>query len=760
MTISANLGFPRIGLDRELKKAVEDYWKGKVTEQVLLETARSIRKQNWQIQKDAGIDHIPSNDFSLYDHVLDTTVMLGVVPSRYKFGEGDIDLDTYFAMARGTDCIIPMEMTKWFDTNYHYIVPEFERDQVFSLNPVSIKIVEEFLEAKSLGIPTRPVLLGPVSYLKLGKLKNSTYNPIDLLERIIPVYHEILSRLHKEGAEWIQIDEPVLVMDLSEEIIAKFIATYELFCGQKERPKICLSTYFGSISDKTRWLCGLEFDALHLDLVKAPDQLDEVMKNISDNTILSLGVINGRNIWKTNLLSALNSVHKAVRQIGKERVMISPSCSFLHCPIDLEREEKLNIDVKARLAFAKQKLHEIKLIQTAVEQGGDAIDKDLEDNKMLFEQLKSSQLIRKPEVQKRLLQLDEKMFSRRSPYPERKIAQQKFLNLPILPTTTIGSFPQTPDIRKTRANYKKGTITNADYKTIMQKNIEKTIRFQEEIGLDVLVHGEPERNDMVEYFGHMLDGFAFTENGWIQSYGSRCVKPPIIYGDVSRPKSMTVEWAVYAQSLTSQYVKGMLTGPITILQWSFVREDQPRKNTAWQIALCIRDEVGDLEKAGLKIVQIDEPALREGAPLKKTDWPKYFDWATKAFRLATSSVQDETQVHTHMCYCDFNDIIEVIAALDADVISIEASRSNAELLDAFVNYNYPNQIGPGVYDIHSPRVPSIREIKHLLKKMLRLLDKKQLWVNPDCGLKTRDWPEVEKSLKNMVGAAIALREEK
>lgn len=757
MTISANLGFPRIGNDRELKRAVEAYWKGEISQKSLQETACIIRKSNWQTQQSAGIDHIPSNDFSFYDHVLDTTAMLGAVPCRYKFDDEIVDIDTYFAMARGTDQTAPMEMTKWFDTNYHYIVPEFEKDQRFSLK--STKIIDEFIEARDIGILTRPVLLGPVSYLMLGKSKDPNINPIDLIERIIPIYREVLGRLASEDARWIQIDEPVLIMDLPEETLAKFKAAYEYLCGQKNRPRICLTTYFGGISEKIQWLSNINFEALHLDLIRDSQQLDAALKHIPDDMILSLGIVNGRNIWKAKLLSVLCYVDKAIGKIGEERIMISPSCSLLHCPIDLEREEKLNIEVKARLAFAKQKLHEIKLIKTAIEQGWDAIDRELEDNKKLFEQLKKSQLIHKPEVRKRLQNLDEKMFSRQSPHSERKIAQQSSLTLPILPTTTIGSFPQTPDIRKTRADYKKGLITDANYKTIMQKNIEKMVRFQEKIGLDVLVHGEPERNDMVEYFGHMLDGFAFTENGWIQSYGSRCVKPPIIYGDVSRPKSMTVEWATYAQSLTNNRIKGMLTGPITILQWSFVRKDQPRKDTAWQIALCIRDEVSDLEKAGLKIIQIDEPALREGAPLKKADWPEYFEWATKAFRLATSSVRDETQIHTHMCYCDFNDIIEVIAALDADVISIEASRSNAELLDAFVNYNYPNQIGPGVYDIHSPRVPSVEEIKLLLKKMLKLLDKKQLWVNPDCGLKTRDWPEVEQSLENMVNAAIELRNE-
>lgn len=757
MTISTSLGFPRIGIDRELKKAIEAYWKGTISQEQLFETASMIRKRHWKIQQSAGIDHIPSNDFSFYDHVLDTTAMLGAVPPRFQSSAENVGLDTYFAMARGTDRVPPMEMTKWFDTNYHYIVPEFETDQRFFLG--STKIIDEFLEAKKLGILTRPVLLGPVSYILLGKAKDNTCDPISMIDRIMPVYHEVISSLAKEGAQWIQIDEPVLALDLSEEVITRFKINYQQLCERKDRPKICLTTYFGSISDNIQWLSSMNFDALHLDLTRVPQQLGKAIKCISDETMLSLGVVDGRNIWKTDLTSVLCFVDQVVRQIGKERIMISPSCSLLHCPVDLDREEKIVPEVKSRLAFAKQKLHEIRLIKTAIVQGWDAIRKELQCNKEVFEQLHNSRLVHNPSVQQRMQNLDEKMFSRKNPYAERKITQQKSLNLPTLPTTTIGSFPQTSDIRKARANFKKGIVSETEYTAIMQIEIEKIIRFQEQIGLDVLVHGEPERNDMVEYFGQMLDGFAFTENGWVQSYGSRCVKPPIIYGDVSRSKPMTVDWAMYAQSLTNKPVKGMLTGPITILQWSFVREDQSRKDTAWQIAMCLRDEVSDLEKAGVTIIQIDEPALREGTPLKKADWDEYFDWAVKAFRLASSCVQNVTQIHTHMCYCDFNDIVKVIAALDADVISIEASRSDAELLDAFVNFNYPNEIGPGVYDIHSPRVPSVEEIKGLLGKMLKRLRMEQLWINPDCGLKTRGWPEVQQSLKNMVDAAVQLRDE-
>ena len=755
MIQSANLGFPRIGLDREIKKAVEGYWKGKVTNDALDETAREIRKRHWQMQQAAGIDHVPSNDFTLYDHVLDTSVMLGAIPSRYSFSGGLVNRDTYFAMARGNDRVPAMEMTKWFDTNYHYIVPEFETGQTFSL--ASTKIIDEFLEAKTLGILTRPVLVGPISFLLLGKSKDESVEPLGLVEQILPIYLDVLGQLAEQGAEWIQIDEPMLSLDMDDQAAAAFKAAYKQVIEQATRPKICLTSYFDTIEDKLSWLCGLGFEALHLDLVRAPQQLDAALEQVREGMSLSLGVVNGRNIWKTEFSAALDLIEKAVGRLGPERIIIASSCSMLHSPIDLEQETKLDAEVKERMAYAKQKLDEINVLRQAVHEGRDAVKATLDANAAVFAKSRQSSRIHNPAVQERMKNLDESMFSRKSPYPARRAAQERALGLPELATTTIGSFPQTPEIRKARAGFKKGAIPEADYTAQMKAEIETVIRFQEKTGLDVLVHGEPERNDMVEYFGQMLEGFAFTQNGWVQSYGSRCVKPPIIYGDVSRPKAMTVDWTLYAQSLTDRPVKGMLTGPITILQWSFVREDQPRKDTAWQIALSIRDEVADLEKAGIKIIQIDEPALREGTPLRAADRPAYFDWAVKAFRLATSCVEDQTQIHTHMCYCDFNDIMDSIAALDADVISIEASRSGGELLDAFVDFRYPNEIGPGVYDIHSPRVPSVKEMQELLRKMLARLSRQQLWVNPDCGLKTRGWPETEAALKNMVTAARALR---
>ena len=755
MIQTSNLGFPRIGVNRELKKAVESYWKNETSQDSLLETAKQLRTQTFQLQQEAGIDFIPSNDFSFYDQVLDTAVMLGAIPPRYQFNGDTVDLDTYFAMARGNDDVTPMEMTKWFDTNYHYIVPEFHADQQFSIK--SSKIFDEFLHAKELGITSRPVLLGPVSFLVLGKSKDAGCDPLDLIGNVLPVYIEIMSKLKELGADWIQIDEPVLVQDLSDKQIDVFKDTYKRLCGLDSRPKLFLNSYFGGIDDKIQWIAELAFEAIHVDLVRAPRQLETVLNHLPDSTILSMGVINGRNIWKAELLPVLCVVDKTAERLGKERVIVSPSCSMLHCPIDLDCEDELPTEIKERMSYAKQKLAELALVKDAVNNGWDSVKDQLEDNKAVFERAKSSDIINKPEVKARMKSLDDTCFTRQSPYPQRRDAQQLSLNLPLFPTTTIGSFPQTPDIRKTRAAFKKGTISEQDYKAYMRKQIDEVIAFQQGVGLDVLVHGEPERNDMVEYFGQLLDGFTFTKNGWVQSYGSRCVKPPVIYGDVARPKPMTVEWSVYSQSITSCPVKGMLTGPITILQWSFVREDQPRKDTAFQIALAIRDEVSDLEAAGIKVIQIDEPALKEGTPLKKSDWPGYFDWSVNAFRLATSSVMDQTQIHTHMCYCDFNDIMPHIAALDADVISIEASRSDGELLEAFADYNYPNEIGPGVYDIHSPRIPSIDEILHLLDKMALLIPQQQLWVNPDCGLKTRNWPETEQSLKNMVSAAIQMR---
>jgi len=757
MSISANLGFPRIGKNRELKKALEAYWAGRADLASLQETARQLRAEHWTLQKDLGIDHIPSNDFSFYDQVLDTTCMVGAVPSRFQFSGATVDSDTYFAMARGDDQAAAMEMTKWFDTNYHYIVPEFEDDQQFSL--ASSKAVDEFNEARKLGILTRPVLLGPISYLLLGKMKTPDAQPLDLLDRLLPVYVEVVKQLEAAGAEWIQIDEPVLVLDLEAEAAGAFAKTYESLADARQGLKLCLATYFGDLGDNLDWAMKLPFDAIHLDAVRGRGQLGQAVSLLPESAMLSLGVVNGRNIWKTDLDGVLAAIDETVAAVGSERIMLAPSCSLLHSPVDVEGEAKLDPAIRERLAFARQKLQEVALLTQAGNEGRDAVGPALEASRAVFARQRESSQVRNQAVRERLATLSDAMFSRKSPFAERKKAQQAELDLPLLPTTTIGSFPQTPEIRKTRAGFRKGNISDAEYTQAMQREIETVIRFQENVGLDVLVHGEPERNDMVEYFGQLLEGFAFTQNGWVQSYGSRCVKPPIIHGDVYRPNPMTVSWSTYAQSLTAKHVKGMLTGPITILQWSFVREDQPRRDTAYQIALSIRDEVHDLEAAGIGVIQIDEPALREGLPLRQAHRPEYLDWAVQAFRLATCSVEDKTQIHTHMCYSDFNEIIEAIAGLDADVISIEASRSDIELLDAFVDYQYPNEIGPGVYDIHSPRVPTVEEMVQLLQQMIDVLTAEQLWVNPDCGLKTRQWPEVEASLQNMVAAARQLRDE-
>ncbi len=756
MAISSNLGFPRIGLHRELKKAVEGYWKGNVKSDELDKVARELRQRHWQRQKEAGIDHISSNDFSYYDQVLDMIATVGAVPQRYGFSGGTMDLETYFAMARGNDKVTAMEMTKWFDTNYHYIVPEFEPGQKFSL--ASTKVLDEYQEAKELGFHTRPVLIGPITFLMLGKSKDENFDPLDLLEDLLGVYEELLGKLAQAGAKWVQIDEPMLVTQLGPEVMEHYPQAYERLVKAAGGMEICLATYFGGLLDALPMVMTLPVAAVHLDLVRAPGQLDKALTLVSDNQMLSLGVINGRNIWKADLEAVLDLIDKAEKTIGSDRLLIAPSCSLLHTPIDLSEEKDLPEYLYRRLAYATDKLNEIAVLTQAVNKGRAAVAQELQLNKDMFEEMAKSSSINNPEVKDRLAGIHEDMFSRPSPFAQRKTAQQNHLHLPLLPTTTIGSFPQTPEIRKTRAAFRKGEINLNAYEDFLREEIKKTIREQEDLGLDVLVHGEAERTDMVEYFGQQLQGFAFTRNGWVQSYGSRCVKPPIIFGDVSRPEPMTVRWSKYAQSVSSKPMKGMLTGPITILQWSFVREDQPRQETAYQIALAIRDEVVDLEAAGIDIIQIDEPALREGLPLHKDEWAEYLDWAVKAFRLATSCAKDQTQIHTHMCYSEFNEIIDSIAALDADVISIEASRSGAELLGAFVDFNYPNDIGPGVYDIHSPRVPDTEEMIKLIHEMLDVLKEEQLWVNPDCGLKTRGWPETRSALKNMVAAAKQVRE--
>jgi 5-methyltetrahydropteroyltriglutamate--homocysteine methyltransferase len=765
--LTQNLGYPRIGSQRELKKACENYWAGKTGYRNVLTVGKNIRHENWQIQKEAGIDLIPSNDFSFYDHVLDHSIMFGAIPKRYNeviLKKGNEELDLYFAMARGYQKdgldVGAMEMTKWFDTNYHYIVPEFYKDQQFKL--FSNKIIDEFYEAKQLGIITKPVLIGPVSYLLLGKEKEAGFQKIDLINNLLPVYINILKKLQDLKAEWIQFDEPFLALNLTQKEQHAFRETYKQLRKEFPRLKFVLATYFERLGDNTVLAASLPVDVLHIDLVRAPHQLDEVIANLPEKTILSLGLVDGRNIWKNDFEKSLAIIEKATEKLGRDRVWIAPSCSLIHSPCDLRNENNKDVltsEIKEWLAFARQKVGEVALLKKlSSNDPGVNSQYQLAENKHANSMRKSSKLIHNQIVKQMVLNITEKDAQRTNSFEARKLQQQQLLNLPMFATTTIGSFPQTAEVRSWRAQFKKDLLTETEYIGLLKQETEKAVRWQEEIDLDVLVHGEFERNDMVEYFGEQLAGFTFTQNGWVQSYGSRCVKPPIIYGDVSRPKAMTVEWSAYAQSLTSKWMKGMLTGPVTILQWSFVRNDQPRSETCTQIALAIRDEVCDLEKAGIKIIQIDEPAIREGLPLRKEEWAGYLEWAVKAFRISASGVQDNTQIHTHMCYSEFNDIIKNIADMDADVITIETSRSQMELLDVFADFKYPNDIGPGVYDIHSPRVPNRNEMVSLLKKAKAVIPESQLWVNPDCGLKTRGWDETKKALIEMVKAAKDLRE--
>ena len=769
---ATNLGFPRIGAHRELKKALESYWKGESTQEQLIAVGASLRERHWKLQQEAQLDHIPSNDFSFYDQILDLSCMLGCIPSRYGWSGGPIDLDTYFAMARGrqtgTTDVTAMEMSKWFDTNYHYLVPEFEAQPAFRLT--STKIFDEYLEAKALGIETRPVLVGPLTYVKIGKKRvDANYCPSTLIPKLVPVYIEALQRLQQLGAQWVQIDEPALVLDLEPQYRSACADAYRDIAAALPSLKILVATYFDSVRDNADLVFSLPVAAVHVDLCRGPGQantsandvdriLEESLSKIGDKT-LSLGVVDGRNIWKNDLSASLPRIERAVAHLGKERVFVAPSCSLLHSPVDLAEETKLDPAIANWLAFATQKLSEIATLARGANQGREAIRAALAVSDNVRQERRTSTAIHDPAVQRRLAGIAPEMKRRGAPFETRKQLQHQVFKLPQFPTTTIGSFPQTAQIRQARAAFKTGEIDADAYRRAMQAEIAAAVEHQHRIGLDVLVHGEPERNDMVEYFGEQLAGFAFTQNGWVQSYGSRCVKPPIIYGDVSRPRPMTVEWAKYAQSLTKKVMKGMLTGPITILQWSFVRDDQPRSLTSRQIALAIRDEVADLERAGIKMIQIDEAALREGLPLRRADWNRYLDNAVEDFRIASCTVRDETQIHTHMCYSEFNDIMPAIAAMDADVISIETSRSQMELLNAFKDFRYPNEIGPGVYDIHSPRVPTVEEMLALLRKACNVLAPDRVWVNPDCGLKTRGWPEVEAALRNMVEAATRLRHE-
>lgn len=756
MVLSANLGFPRIGANRELKKAVEAYWKKTMSRQELEQEAKALRLRHWQLQAKAGINHIPSNDFSFYDQVLDMCATLGCVPARYGFRGGNVDLDLYFAMARGNDAAPAMEMTKWFDTNYHYMVPELEEGMDFALS--SDKIFNEFEEAKAAGIKTRPVIIGPVTFLHLAKPRYEGFDPAAVMAKLMPVYVQILQKLAALGAEWVQIDEPYLAMDLCDEARAGFKPAYETLAKAAPSLKIMVATYFEALRENLSTATALPVAGLHVDLCRAPGQLGDVLAAVKKTgLVLSLGLVDGRNIWKTDLERAAAMAEKAVDALGKDRVMVAPSCSLLHSPVDLAAETRMKPEILGWLAFATQKLDEVAVLTTAADKGRDAVAAQMAASKASVAARKESALIHDKAVKARTAGITAAMSQRNSPFPARREAQVAAFDLPLYPTTTIGSFPQTAAIRKARADFKAGTIDAAAYEAAMKTEIKEVVKYQEDIDMDVLVHGEAERNDMVEYFGEQLSGFTFSSNGWVQSYGSRCVKPPIIFGDVSRPTPMTVKWSAYAQSLTPRPMKGMLTGPITILQWSFVRDDQPRSETCRQIALAIRDEVADLEKADIRIIQIDEPAIREGLPLRRADWDAYLEWAVEAFRLSCCCVEDSTQIHTHMCYSEFNDIITSIGAMDADVISIETSRSQMELLDAFVDYKYPNEIGPGVYDIHSPRIPSEEEMVDLLDKAVALIPAQQIWVNPDCGLKTRGWAEVRPALERMVKAAKTMR---
>jgi len=757
MTISHTLGFPPLGAARELKRATEGYWSGKVPRADLLRTGAELRARHWRLQRDAGIDLPPSNDFSFYDRMLDTCALVGAVPPRYEWKGKEVDLDTYFAMARGAQKgsrdVTAMEMTKWFDTNYHYIVPELARDQSFRL--ASAKPVGEFSEALALGVRTTPVLIGPLTFLLLAKEKGPGFDRLDLLDRLLPVYGEVLQQLAAAGAEWVQVDEPCLALDRTPAQLERYRAAYGFLAERSGTAKIMLATYFAGLAENAATALALPTHGLHVDLVRAPGQLEALLERWPAGRVLSAGVVDGRNVWRTDLDAAVSLLERASRRVGADFLWVAPSCSLLHVPIDLDLETGLDPELKPWLAFATQKLQEVATLTRAVREGRETVAVRLAESRSAIAARQASPLTLNAVVRQRVAAVQDGDLRRPTAYAERRRRQ---LELPRYPTTTIGSFPQTAEVRAARRRFTDGQLSQADYERFIEEQITKTLALQEEIGLDVLVHGEFERNDMVEYFGEQLAGFAFTDHGWVQSYGTRYVKPPIIYGDVARPGPMTVRWSAFAQSRTKRPVKGMLTGPVTILQWSFVRDDQPRSETARQLALAIREEVKDLEAAGIRIIQIDEPALREGMPLRRADWAAYQDWAVSAFRLATSGVGDATQIHTHMCYSEFNDVLQVIARMDADVISIENARSGSELLRAFEQYHYPNEIGPGVYDIHSPRVPGVGEIVTALQALRKGLDEHQIWVNPDCGLKTRGWEETLPSLRNMVAAAKQMRD--
>jgi len=755
MTIQNHtLGFPRVGLRRELKKAQESYWAGNSTQEELLATGRELRARHWQQQKDAGVDLLPVGDFAWYDHVLTTSLLLGNVPARHQNKEGSVDLDTLFRLGRGRapsgEPAAAAEMTKWFNTNYHYMVPEFVQGQTFKLTWT--QLLDEVDEALALGHHVKPVLLGPVTYLWLGKVKGEQFDRLTLLKDILPVYRQVLVELAKRGIEWVQIDEPALALELSSEWLAAYKPAYAALQGQT---KLLLTTYFDSIGQNLDTITALPVQGLHVDLVHGKDDIATLNGKVPVDWLLSVGVINGRNVWRADLSSWFERLQPLAAR--RKQLWIGSSCSLLHSPIDLSVETRLDEEVKSWFAFALQKCAELSLLSNALNNNDPA---SLVAWSAPIRARKTSSRVHNAAVGQRLAAVTAKDSQRNSCYQVRAKAQRQRFHLPAWPTTTIGSFPQTTEIRGLRLDFKQGRLDGAHYRTGIAEHIKQAIVEQERLGLDVLVHGEAERNDMVEYFGENLDGFIFTQNGWVQSYGSRCVKPPVIIGDISRPEAITVEWAKYAQSLTDKPVKGMLTGPVTILCWSFPREDVSRETIAKQIALALRDEVEDLENAGIGIIQIDEPALREGLPLHRSDWAAYLEWAVDAFRLNAAVARDDTQIHTHMCYCEFNDIMDAIAALDADVITIETSRSDMELLESFEVFDYPNEIGPGVYDIHSPNVPSVAWMEALLLKAAQRIPTERLWVNPDCGLKTRGWTETRQALANMVQAAQNLRSAK
>jgi 5-methyltetrahydropteroyltriglutamate--homocysteine methyltransferase len=767
-----NLGYPRIGERRELKKATEAFWHGKLSQEELEATGRRLRRENWEKQRKAGIDLIPCNDFSFYDQMLDLSCLIGNVPPRFGWQGDSIGLDTLFLMARGSreegvadeaDCqtgkisTFACEMTKWFDTNYHYIVPEFRADTQFRL--VGTKIFREFEEARALGIQGKPVLPGPVTYLSLGKVQDSQHPDFDrwtLLDGLVTVYEQILQRLASQGAEWVQIDEPVFALDLTPQQKEAVVAAWSRLAKAAPGLKLIVASYFGGLRENLPLFFSLPAEAFHADFVRGAEDFEASLEAVPVGKILSVGVVEGRNIWKNDFAKSLALLNQAKAKLGLDRVWVASSCSLMHSPVTLATEPALDEQLEEWLAFADEKLAEVVTLSQLLR--GTARSGALEANQDAIRSRATSTRTNNPEVKARLALITDDDARRRSAFPQRQAAQAERLKLPEFPTTTIGSFPQTKEVRSMRAKWKKGELTTAEYEAYLENETRACVAWQDEIGIDMPVHGEFERTDMVEHFGEHLDGFAFTDNGWVQSYGTRCVKPPVIYGDVSRPTPMTVRWSKFAQSLTKRPMKGMLTGPVTILQWSFVRDDQPRSETTRQIALAIRDEVNDLEAAGIAAIQIDEPAIREGLPLRRSDWAHYLDWAVNAFRLSASGVRDDTQIHTHMCYSEFNDIIASIADMDADVITIETSRSNMELLGAFVDFKYPNEIGPGVYDIHSPRVPKVAEMENLMRKAEAVIPRRNLWVNPDCGLKTRGWPEVKLALENMVTTARNLRE--